>query len=210
MIDRKGVLDRLREPDARIALELGCGDRKRHAEAIGVDLLDLPSVDIVGDVAQVLASLPDGCVDKVWSYHFLEHIEDVGAIVQELGRVCVPGAIVDLTVPHFSNPYYFSDPTHRRPFGLYSMCYFCSDRLFSRRVPRYGITPLFELHSVSLVFKSPPPRYMRYGFKKLVQAIVNSSRWMQEFYEEMLCFMVPCYEVRYVLMRYTEDSRVGK
>lgn len=209
MIDRNGVLDRLREPGVRIALELGCGDRKRHSEAVGIDLLDLPGVDIVGDVAQVLAALPAGCVDKVWSYHFLEHVDDVSTIMHELSRICAPGAVVDVTVPHFSNPYYFSDPTHRRPFGLYSMCYFCTDRLFSRRVPRYGVKPAFDLQGVDLVFKSPPPRYLRYGFKKLVQIIVNSGRWMQEFYEELLCFMFPCYEVRYVLVRNSDVSQVA-
>lgn len=210
MIDRTGVFERVRESGTQITLELGCGDRKRHADAVGIDLLDLPGVDIVGDVAAVLSALPAGCVDRVWSYHFLEHVDDVGAIVRELGRVCAPDAIVDLTVPHFSNPYYFSDPTHRRPFGLYSMCYFCTDRLFSRRVPHYGLTPVFELRSVDLVFKSPPPRYLRYGFKKLVQTVVNSGRWMQEFYEEMLCFMLPCYEIRYVLVRNGEGSGAGQ
>lgn len=210
MIDRTGVFERVRESGTRITLELGCGDRKRHADAVGIDLLDLPGVDIVGDVAAVLSALPAGCVNKVWSYHFLEHVDDVGAIVRELGRVCAPDAIVNLTVPHFSNPYYFSDPTHRRPFGLYSMCYFCTDRLFSRRVPRYGLTPVFELRSVDLVFKSPPPRYVRYGFKKIVQTLVNSGRWMQEFYEEMLCFMLPCYEIRYVLVRNGEGSGAGQ
>ena len=210
MIDRSGVFARLRDPEARIAIELGCGDRKRHAGAVGIDLLDLPGVDIVGDVAEVLKALPTGCVDRVWSYHFLEHIDDVGAIVKELGRVCAQGAVVDITVPHFSNPYYFSDPTHRRPFGLYSMCYFCTENLFSRSVPRYGITPMFEILNVDLVFKSPPPRYLRYGFKKIMQAIVNSSRWMQEFYEEMLCFIMPCYEVRYVLVRHMDSDRAQR
>ncbi len=206
MIDRTGVLERAGQSGVRLALELGCGDRKRHPEAVGIDLLDLPGVDIVGDVVQALAALPAGCVDRVWSYHFLEHVDDVGAIMRELGRVCAPRAIVDLTVPHFSNPYYFSDPTHRRPFGLYTMCYYCTDRLFSRRVPRYGLDPVFELLNVDLVFKSPPPRYLRYGFKKAVQAIVNSGRWMQEFYEEILCFVLPCYEVRFVLVRNDEGG----
>ena len=206
MIDRTGVLERACEPGARLEIELGCGDRKRHSEAIGIDLLDLPGVDIVGDVAQVLAALPKGCVQRVWSYHFLEHVEDVAIIMRELGRVCAPDAIVELTVPHFSNPYYFSDPTHRRSFGLYTMCYFCNDYLFSRRVPRYGLIPEFELRGVDLVFKSPPRRYLRYGIKKMLQTIINSCRWMQEFYEEILCFMLPCYEVRYVLVRQREGS----
>ena len=206
MIDCSQVLERLGEPGARVSLELGCGGRKRHPEAIGIDLLDLPGVDIVGDVVEVLEAMPDGCVERVWSYHFLEHVCDVGRIMMSLARVCRPGAIVDVTVPHFSNPYFYSDPTHRQPFGLYTLSYFCRDTLFARKVPHYGITPVFELRDVQLGFKSPRPRYIRYGLKKVVQFIVNRGRWAQELYEEFFCYIVPCYEVRYVLLRQIRDG----
>ena len=29
--------------------------------------------------------------------------------------------------------------------------------------------------------------------KKVFQKLVNSSPWWQEFYEENLCYLVPCY-----------------
>lgn len=209
MIDRNGVLERTNRTGERISLELGCGDRKRHPEAIGIDLLDAPGVDIVGDVASVLRALPEGCVDRVWSYHFLEHVPDVGLIMRELGRVCATNAVVELTVPHFANPFYSSDPTHRQPFGLYTMSYFCDDRLFSRRVPKYGLVPLFDLRSVDLIFKSPPPRYLRFAFKKALQFVFNSSYWMKELHEEMFCHVLPSYEVRYALVRNARTTGDG-
>lgn len=201
MIDRNNVLQRALQGEELLCLELGCGDRKRHPTAVGIDLLDFPGVDVVGDVLEVLKALPDACVQRVWSYHFLEHVDSVSAIMRELGRVCAPGAIVEVTVPHFSNPFFYSDPTHRSAFGLYSMSYFCIDKLFSRSVPKYGLQPLFEVFDVKLFFKSPRPRYIRYALKRLIQAMVNSCSWTQELYEELFSFLCPCYELRYSLVR---------
>jgi predicted SAM-dependent methyltransferase len=56
-------------------LELGCGGTKRVPEPVGIDLLELPGVDVVGDALEVLGwSLPDGSVRVIHSEHFLEHI----------------------------------------------------------------------------------------------------------------------------------------
>ena len=111
------------------------------------------------------------------------------------------GAPLTIVVPHFSNPFYYSDPTHRTPFGLYTMAYFCEQQLFRRQVPRYGFKSPFSIDAVRLQFKSYPPRYVRHAFKRLVGAAVNSSLFAMEFYEENLCWLVPCYEVQYSLRR---------
>jgi hypothetical protein len=58
-------------------------------------------------------------------------VPDLPRLIEELGRVMAPGAALTIIVPHFSNPFYYSDPTHRTPFGLYTMAYFC-DQIFSR------------------------------------------------------------------------------
>jgi hypothetical protein len=41
-------------------------------------------VDVVGDIFEVLATVPDGTVDAVHSYHFLEHVAPLDGIVREL------------------------------------------------------------------------------------------------------------------------------
>jgi len=66
ILDRNRVLERLRER-GRVELELGCGATKRNANAIGVDALDLPGVDLVGDVFEVLAAFPEAQFDIVGS-----------------------------------------------------------------------------------------------------------------------------------------------
>jgi SAM-dependent methyltransferase len=197
IVDKEGVLERI---DGRV-LELGCGDRKRDPSYIGVDLLDYPGVDVVGDAFDVLGSIPDAALAGVCSSHFFEHVEDVPRLLAELARVIRPGGRLDVTVPHFSNPYYYSDLTHKSMYGLYTFSYWAVDPIFRRRVPTYRRELAFELQSVRLRFKSPPPFVVRYALKRAFESLVNLSAWTQELYEENLSQLVPCYELDFRLLR---------
>jgi SAM-dependent methyltransferase len=200
LIDKTDALQRLQGGE-KLMLELGCGPRKTDPQAIGVDLLDYDGVDLVGDVYVALAAMPAACIARVYTSHFLEHLPDLPRLLDELGRVMAPGAPLTIVVPHFSNPFYYSDPTHRTPFGLYTLAYFCEQALFRREVPRYGFKCPFRIEAVELRFKSYPPRYLRHAFKRLVGALVNASMFTRELYEENFCWLVPCYEVQYTLRR---------
>jgi ubiquinone/menaquinone biosynthesis C-methylase UbiE len=182
-------------------LELGCGSDKRNPDAVGVDMLDLPGVDVVGDAVKILESLPDGSVASISSEHFMEHVDDPLALMREAARVLEPGGEFRATIPHFSNPAFYSDPTHRSFYGLYTFAYWAQSSPFRRRVPQY-IDPLpLDLVSARHVFKSSRPFYVRHGLKKATSWWVNLSPWTQEFYEEHLCWLMPCYEVEFVLRR---------
>jgi SAM-dependent methyltransferase len=200
VIDRHGKLAALVAAGGGV-LELGCGPARRHPDAVTVDALAFEGVDVVGDVFDVLAGLPDGCVDEVHSYHFLEHVAPLSGIVAELARVLRPGGLLHTVVPHFSNPYYYSDYTHRQPFGLYSFSYLADDPLFRRSVPRYQLETGLVLADVRLTFKAPRPFYLRYALRRVLGAIVNSSRWTQEWYEAGWTGWFPCYEIDFEVRR---------
>jgi SAM-dependent methyltransferase len=200
IVDHRGVLQCLAGRD-RVELELGCGSSKRHPEAIGIDELDLPGVDLVGDVFDVLAAFPDGTVHTVRSFHFFEHVDDLPRLLAEVARVLKTGGELYLVTPHFSNPYFYSDYTHKRTFGLYTFAYLAHCRLFARDVPMYGLTPAFEVVDVTLGFKSARPFYVRYAVKRAIGVFVNLGRWTKEFWEENLCWLAPAYEVSYTLRR---------
>jgi SAM-dependent methyltransferase len=200
VLDKNNVLARLPQ-FTTVALELGCGSSKRDRAAIGVDALDLDGVDVVGDVFEVLALFPNASVDAIGSYHFFEHVDDLERLIAEVTRVMKPDGRLTIVVPHFSNPYFYSDPTHRRFFGLYTFGYFARSSLFRREVPTYGVHLAFQIEDVRLGFKSTPPFYVRHAVKRLLGLAFNASRWLQELYEENLCWLFPCYEVRYTLRR---------
>jgi ubiquinone/menaquinone biosynthesis C-methylase UbiE len=184
-----------------VILELGCGENKKHDDAIGIDAIDYECVDIVGDAYQVLKKIPDEKVTAVYSYHFFEHLTDFQLMIDELARIMKPNGSLLIVTPHFSNPHFYSDPTHRLFFGLYTFSYLCKEDLFKRRVPQYKNTLKFELSAVKLVFKSSRPFYFRWLFKKTLQFFFSFNYYMMEFYEENFCYLFPCYEVEYKLVK---------
>ena len=184
-----------------LKLELGCGQTKRGPDWVGVDVLDTPAVDVVGDVFDVLRTLDDDSVAEVYSSHLFEHIEDLSALVTELERVLTVGGRLHVIVPHFSNAYFYSDPTHRRPFGLYTFSYFAEDQLLRRRVPTYAHVPRLRLESARLNFRSASEFRSRYRVKAALGRLVNSTVWLQEFYEENLVGILPCYELEFELVK---------
>jgi len=183
-----------------LELELGVGNHKRNDNALGIDLIDSPSTDLVGDAMTILASLPDNSVRQIDSWHFIEHVEDLQSLLNQITRVMQNGGVLRFVVPHFSNPYFYSDPTHRAHFGLYTFSYYAISNLFSRSIPSYSRVSCLQLRDVRLCFRSCRPHFFRHALKLLIGQIVNSNRWLQEFYEECLCWICPCYEVSYELI----------
>lgn len=202
MTDKRGLLARPGGVHGAV-IELGCGSRKRYPDSIGIDAIDGDAVDIVGDALEVQRALPSGSARLVTSSHFLEHVPDAGLMLDEMARLLAPNGEIEIIVPHFSNPYYHSDPTHVSSvgFGLYTMSYYARDPLLRRQVPGYVRRDQLTLKRVDLRFKSSPPFYGRHAIKRLVGSLFNSCRYLQELWEENLCYQFPCYEIRYVLGR---------
>lgn len=200
MNDKFGVLNNLASR-SRVIIELGVGERKINPDAIGIDIIDSEAVDVVGDVLEILKVLPDASVDDISSSHVLEHLDDLPSVLKQVSRVLKSGGEMIVVVPHFSNPFFYSDPTHRNHFGLYTFSYYCEEHIFRRRVPRYARQSSLSLVDVKLVFKSFPPRYLVHGLRKLCQIVFNISSWTQEIYEDSFSNILSCYEVKYVIRK---------
>lgn len=188
---------RSKEP---IVLELGCGPIKKDVPGqinLGVDLLDLSGVDIVADLNRGMSFLPDGCIDEIHSRSFFAHLDNFELIMTEIARVLKPGGRCRAYVPHFTNPYFYSDYTHKRFFGLYTFYYFVEKKnQLRRKVPTFYGKTRIQIESLTYEFNSP----FRLGklWKKFWGTVFNSSKWMQEFYEEHMCYMIPCYAINIV------------
>lgn len=185
-----------------LTLELGCGNRKRIKNSIGIDILDYSQVDIVGNALSILKEIPSDTVGYIFSHHFLEHVAEFEKLFAEITRVLKCNGVFESVVPHFSNPYYYSDSTHKNNFGLYTFSYFAEDKIFRRGVHDYKRKFALRIISVDLIFKSPRPFYIRYSIKKAIQYIFNINAYTKEFYEENLCYIFPCYEIKYKLQKF--------
>jgi len=66
--------------------------------------------------------------DEIVCRHVIEHVPDVMAFVTELFRIAKPGARISILTPHYTNPDWPSDPTHRNHLNSYSFNCFVDDR----------------------------------------------------------------------------------
>lgn len=188
-----------------IILELGSGTRKTP-ERICIDKLDMQHIDIVADLEEGLPFLPDNSVDAIYSSSFLEHVDNLDILMKDIWRVLKPTGKKVLFVPHFSNPFYYSDYTHKRFFGLYTFEYFSSEQnTFKRKVPSFYHDYGFITEDITLVFYSP--RKGRRLVKRVFQKLFNLNTWFMEFYEENLCYLIPCYGLQ-VTLRPVKDSKL--
>ena len=200
--DNLGLINKINSFEKKkITLDIGCGANKKISTNIGIDMLDLPGVDIVGDVLNITNELKENTVDEIYTSHFLEHIENLEEYLNEFSRILKKDGLLKIVVPHYSNPYFYSDPTHKRYFGLYTMCYFSESSLFKRTVPQYNHKINFTLMSVDLNFSSTRPFYFRHAFKKFFGVLFGKTNYMKEFWEENLSFIFPCYDIKYILKK---------
>ena len=181
-----------------IQLDLGCGQSAREG-FYAVDIVELDGVDIVADLNRPLELLPDNCVQRIYTSHALEHIQDFLSLMREMHRLTMPGGSIEVVVPHFSNVYGYSDPTHVRFFGLYTMYYFVApeNQPGSRKLPHYYTDVQFRIVSIRIEF-------YRLGIIDRVLApvltyLVNKSHFRQDFYERRLSGLFHARQIRYLL-----------
>ena len=184
----------------RTEIELGCGTKRARPGYLTIDLLDNPAVDLRMEVREAMAQMADNSITAVFASHFIEHVDDLDGFLREIVRVCRDGARIEFIVPHFSNPYFYSDITHRTFFGLYTFSYLAEERIgLKRKVPRYARIPGLCYVGTYLGFGTLRDWRVRFLFRKGLQRLVNASRWSQELYEDAFTGWVPAYEVRNIL-----------
>ena len=110
-------------PLDRSVLNLGSG-RKYMPGAINLDITEKTNPDIVHDLNHRPWPFADNQFRAVYASDLIEHLDNTVATMEEIYRICAPGAIVYINVPHFSSAGAFTDPTHRRYFSVFTFDYF--------------------------------------------------------------------------------------
>jgi SAM-dependent methyltransferase len=108
-------------------LNLGAGDTKIDG-FINCDYDPAANPDYCFNLEKDPFPFPDNSVDTVVAHHVLEHMgEGYFHCLQEIYRVCQPGAIIHIRVPHHRHDHFLDDATHRRPITVQGI------RLFSQK-----------------------------------------------------------------------------
>lgn len=112
---------------ARKILDVGCGWNKTPG-AIGIDANPRTHADVIHDLGSIPYPFADHEFDEIVCRHVAEHVPDVMSFIAELYRITKPGGRITITTPHYSNPDWATDPTHRNHFNSYSFNCFIEDR----------------------------------------------------------------------------------
>ncbi len=151
-----------------IKLNLGCGN-KIVPGYVNVDKFGQPDLQL--DLEKLPWPWEESSVGEVVLNHVLEHLGATTqiylGIIQELYRVCAPGARVHIAVPHPRHNDFISDPTHVRAITLEGLA------LFSRQTNR-------ELREKGCA-DSPLAEYLNVDFRMVSQDYVIDEFWMERF-----------------------------
>ncbi|MGD0461059.1 MAG: class I SAM-dependent methyltransferase [Tepidisphaeraceae bacterium] len=77
-------------------IDIGCGNDPLKVDNGSVRPWDIPDGD-----AQVMAGVPDGELDFVYSSHCLEHMRDVPTTLHHWARIVKPGGFLYFAVPEY-------------------------------------------------------------------------------------------------------------
>ena len=108
-------------------LDVGCGWNKTPG-AVGIDSNPKSHADVIHDLGVVPYPFDDNEFDEVVCRHVAEHVPDVMAFITELYRITKPGGCIHIVTPHYSNPDWATDPTHKNHFNSYSFNCFIDER----------------------------------------------------------------------------------
>ena len=108
-------------------LDVGCGQNK-VVGAIGIDSNSRSHADVIHDLGVFPYPFENDRFDEIVCRHVLEHVPDVIGLMTELHRITRAGGRLKIVTPHYTNPDWATDPTHRNHFNCYSFTCFVRDK----------------------------------------------------------------------------------
>ncbi|HYW71072.1 MAG TPA: class I SAM-dependent methyltransferase [Pyrinomonadaceae bacterium] len=165
-------------------LDVGCGWNKTPG-AIGMDANPKTHADVIHDLGSIPYPFPDNEFDQVVARHVAEHVPDVMAFIAELHRVTRPGGQIMIVTPHYSNPDWATDPTHRNHLNSYSFNCFVEDRQLFPFYTDVRLKPIRVYVSLASIWRLV-------GMELLVNLDqrwpgLRFTRKFWEFYLSMIC-----------------------
>jgi SAM-dependent methyltransferase len=113
----------LESPNSKSILDVGCGQNK-FAGAIGIDANPRSHADVIHDLGVFPYPFENNQFDLIICRHVIEHVPDVMGFVTELHRITKAGGRLKIVTPHYTNPDWPTDPTHRNHLNSYSFTCF--------------------------------------------------------------------------------------
>ncbi len=168
-------------------LDIGCGANK-VAGAIGMDINPRTAADVIHDLDDLPYPFDDSSFDEVIGRHVIEHVKDPMAVMSELHRITRSAGIVKLVAPHWTNPDFATDLTHRNHLNSYSFRNLTEDRAvfdfytdvrFKQKLVRVTVLNLWKLFGlewlINLDNRQPRLRFIRKFWEQYLNAVMRGK-----------------------------------
>jgi ubiquinone/menaquinone biosynthesis C-methylase UbiE len=185
-VRKSKVMSQSDESGSRV-LDIGCGTNKIPG-AIGMDVNPRSAADVIHDLDDLPYPFSDNQFDEVIGRHVIEHVRDPMAVVTELHRITRPGGLVKLIAPHWTNPDFATDLTHRNHLNSYSfrnliigreIFPFYSEVRFRERKTHVTLLNLWKPFGFELLINLdnsyPRLRFLRKFWEQYMNAIVRGK-----------------------------------
>lgn len=169
-----------------IRLDVGCGDMKQKGY-VGLDIRDLPTVDIVHDMEKVPYPIPDGVCLTIVASHVVEHINPANfgfvKVMDEWHRIMKDHGRLMISMPYGYSRGFLQDPTHCNPRNEATWGYFDPthrDGLWSIYKPRPWKILLNSWHvtgNMEVVLEKMPESDVLYTKKGNDYIVVVDKKW---------------------------------
>jgi SAM-dependent methyltransferase len=168
-------------------LDIGCGTNK-VVGAIGMDVNPRTAADVIHDLDDLPYPFAADEFDEVIGRHVIEHVRDPMAVMCELHRITRNGGVVKLVAPHWTNPDFATDLTHRNHLNSYSfrnltderaVFPFYTDVRFRQLRVQVTLLNLWKLtgleYLINLDNRYPWVRFVRKFWEQYLNAIVRGK-----------------------------------
>ncbi len=166
------------EAQKDLKVDFGCGIDKPEG-FIGVDICPNSHADVVHNLEEAPYPFEDNSVAEVHSAHNIEHLSGLDTFVDEIHRICKPGAIMIIKFPHYSRSWFSAQ--HKRAYGI---------RIFNDYKAK------LEVLSIKFNYKHHTWRSWYWPFCKVVNFFANLS---PRFCERVWCYWFGGFD--YVIMK---------
>ena len=134
-------------------LDLGCGNKKKEG-FVGIDIIPLPEVDTVIDLEKFPWPFESDSIDEVYCSHYIEHTNDLVKFMDEVWRICRPGALCIFIAPYHSSSLAVQDPTHKQHISENTFYYFSAKWREGYTIGYYPIKANFEIVSIKGIYSA--------------------------------------------------------
>ncbi|MDD3302623.1 MAG: hypothetical protein PHN31_03630 [Candidatus Gracilibacteria bacterium] len=168
-------------------LNMGCGKDLKKGY-VNVDIVDLPGVDSVYDFEIFPYPFEDNTFEEIFCSHILEHISDLGKVIEEFTRIGKNLCQIKVKVPYFASPNAYGDYTHKRSFNTNTFNYFNNECYYNNAE--------ILIKSYKIHFFSNKTFLKSDKINILIDFFINL---FPKIYERFFCYIFPSSEIHYLL-----------